>query len=149
MTAVGGRLRRGARWVLVASALALTGVLVTARWLRPDPRGYGTHTQLGLLPCGFFYTTGYPCPSCGMTTAFAWAARGRFDRAWGANPAGSLLAPTCAVLIAWFLACAITGRPQWGARTIDGPVVVLVVATVAISLLAWIFRLLLLGRVLG
>ena len=36
-------------------SLALGGVLVLsmAAAIEPDPRGYGTHTQLGLPPCGF------------------------------------------------------------------------------------------------
>ena len=38
-------------------------------------------------------------------------ARGRLDRSWRANPAGSLLAPTCVVLIPWLLAGAARGRP--------------------------------------
>lgn len=149
MATSGPSLSRKTRWVLAGTAAVLACLLATARVLRPDPRGFGTHTQLGLLPCGFYWTTGYPCPSCGMTTAFAWVMRGRFDRAWGANPAGSVLAPACVVVMTWLAACAVKGRPCWGARTIDGPAVVLVVATVGVSLLAWILRLIVLGRVLG
>ena len=62
--------------------------------------------------------------------------------AWRANPAGSLLAPTCAALIPWLLVSAALGRP-WGCRSLDRPLTLLVVATVALSLLAWTFRLLL------
>jgi hypothetical protein len=131
---------------LIALALGLAVVLGVARWLEPDPRGYGTHTQLGLAPCAFAVLTGYPCPSCGMTTSFAWFARGRFDRSWGANPAGSLLAPACAALIPWLLIGAVRGRPL-GFKTLEQPLIVLVVGTVALSLLSWTFRLLL-GRVL-
>lgn len=46
-------------------------VLGIAAWLTPDPRGYATHTQLGLGSCTFLTLTGYPCPMCGMTTTFA------------------------------------------------------------------------------
>src|SRR5205085_5851795 len=102
-----GRLGRATRLALVVAAIGLMGILGLARWLEPDPRGYGTHLQLGLAPCGFLRMTGRPCPTCGMTTAFAWSARGRFDRAWRANPAGSLLAPTCAALIPWLVAGAV------------------------------------------
>jgi hypothetical protein len=133
---------------LAALALALVAVLATAGRLRPDPRGYGTHEQLGLYPCAFFAVTGYRCPSCGMTTAFAWGVRGRLDRAWVANPAGAFLAPACAALIPWLLACAASGRPRWGARSVDGPLVSIVVAAVALGLGAWTFRMIL-GRVLG
>jgi len=135
------------RWALTAAALGLAALLGLARRLEPDPRGYGTHRQLGLPPCAFLAATGRPCPSCGMTTAFAWFARGRPLRAWRANPAGSLLAPACAGLIPWLLAAAAWGRPR-GSRTIDTPLTVMVVATVAVCLLAWTVRLVL-GRESG
>jgi hypothetical protein len=139
------RLRPPTRWALAVGALAVAGVLATARRLEPDPRGYGTHVRLGLPPCSFLAVTGTRCPSCGMTTAFACAVRGRLGAAWRANPAGTLLAPSCALLVPWLLAAAIAGRP-WGFRTLDLPLTVLVVATVALSLLAWTVRLLLGGR---
>lgn len=143
----GPRLGRAARLILAASAVGLVGVLAMAARLRPDPRGYGTHEQLGLPRCAFSAMTGTPCPSCGMTTAFAWCARGRLDRAWRANPAGSVLAPTCAVLVVWMIVSAARGRP-WITRTIDGPLIVVVSATVAIGLGAWMIRMIL-WRVLG
>ena len=130
------------RRALVLAALGLVGVLGVARRLEPDPRGFGTHTQLGLAPCAFAVVTGHPCPTCGMTTSFAWFARGRFDRSWRANPAGSLLALTCVALIPWLLAGAARGRPP-GFRSLDRPLIGLVVATVALSLVSWTLRLIL------
>ena len=121
-------------------------LLGIARWLKPDPRGFGTHTQLGLAPCAFAFLTGHPCPTCGMTTSFAWFVRGRLDRSWGANPAGILLAPTCVVLIPWLVAGAIMGRPI-GFRTLEQPMVGLAVIIVALSLFFWTVRLLF-GRAL-
>ena len=135
-----------ARALMIVAALGLMAVLGVARWLKPDPRGYGTHTQLGLSPCMFARVTHRPCPTCGMTTSFAWFARGRFDRAWRANPAGSLLAPTCALLVPWLLAGAARGRPV-GFRSLEPPLIGLVVAAVALSLLSWTIRLIL-GRAL-
>jgi hypothetical protein len=140
-----GRLGRWTRLGLIAMALALAAVLGVARWLEPDPRGYGTHLQLGLAPCGFFRMTGRPCPTCGMTTAFAWVARGRLDRAWRANPAGCLLAPACAALIPWLVAGAARGRPC-GTRSVDAPLMALAVVAVGLSLVAWTVRVLLGGR---
>jgi hypothetical protein len=140
------RLGRPTRFALVVSALGLAGVLGVACLLEPDPRGYGTHTQLGLPPCAFSVLTGNRCPACGMTTSFAWFVRGRFDRSWRANPVGSLLAPTCAVMIPWLLAGAAWGRPI-GFRSLEQPLIGLVVATVALSLLSWTIRLIL-GRAL-
>ena len=67
----------------------LTGLAVVtlgiARALTPAPAGFGTHEQLGLPPCAFLHWTGFPCPSCGLTTCFAHAAhrsiRRRLSRA--------------------------------------------------------------------
>jgi len=77
----------------VAAGLAAMagGVLSVARWLHPAARGYGTHTELRLPPCNFLRLTHLPCPSCGMTTSFAWAARMDFWQAFLANPFGLLL----------------------------------------------------------
>lgn len=139
MVTPSARLGRRTRWALAVAALGVAGVLGLAWGLEPDPKGYGTHQQLGLPPCTFRSLTGIPCPSCGMTTAFAWTARGRVDRAWRANPAGALLAPACVALVPWLLASSATGRPL-GSRTLEKPLTVLVVATVALSLLAWMIR---------
>ena len=37
-------------------------------------------------------TTGFPCPTCGMTTAFAHTVRGQWLRAFLVQPAGFVLA---------------------------------------------------------
>jgi len=62
--------------------------LGAAAAITPDPRGYGSHTQLGLPPCGFLSLTGFPCPGCGLTTAFAYGIRGQWSLAASANPLG-------------------------------------------------------------
>ncbi len=67
-------------------------LLALAARLTPDPRGVGTHEQLGLAPCGFHLRTGLPCPTCGMTTAYAYAVRGNWLRAFLVQPAGLGLA---------------------------------------------------------
>lgn len=68
-----------------------TAVVVTASMLVPNPVGHGTHTQLGLPPCGFLLFSGYPCPGCGLTTAFAYMVRLEVAGAWHANPFGIAL----------------------------------------------------------
>lgn len=77
---------------LVAAALLLisSSVLAVASRLTPAVSGYGTHTQLGLPPCYFLLVTHLPCPSCGLTTCFAWAVRLHFGKAFLSNPFGIL-----------------------------------------------------------
>ncbi|HEX5658234.1 MAG TPA: DUF2752 domain-containing protein [Polyangiales bacterium] len=71
-------------WLGIGScALA---VMITARLLTPDPSGHGTHLALGLPPCGFLSWTGLPCPTCGLTTAFALLARGEILGALRVHP---------------------------------------------------------------
>jgi hypothetical protein len=93
-------------------------------------------------PCAFKVVTGTPCPTCGMTTSFAWFARGRLGRSWRANPAGSLLAPACLLMIPWLLAGAARGRPVVF-RSVEGPVLAVVAGAVALSLVFWMIRLVL------
>jgi len=63
-------------------------ILAVLASLEPAAVGYGTHEQLGGLPCGFLVRTGWPCPTCGVTTSLAAMARGRVLLAWRAQPFG-------------------------------------------------------------
>lgn len=74
--------------VAVGMLVSACSVLGIAAWLKPAASGYGTHTQLGLPPCNFLRLTHLPCPSCGLTTCFAWAIRFHFREAFLANPFG-------------------------------------------------------------
>jgi len=76
--------------VAVGLLVAACSVLAVALWLKPAACGYGTHTQLGLPPCYFLRLTNLPCPSCGLTTCFAFAVRLQFWNAFLANPFGLL-----------------------------------------------------------
>lgn len=69
-------------------ALVLLALLLTARSLTPSASGVGTHLALGLPPCGFLAWSGLPCPTCGLTTAFAHLARGELLHSLAANPLG-------------------------------------------------------------
>jgi hypothetical protein len=77
--------------ICIFGSIACVLVVATAARLDPDARGFGTHEQLGMAPCGFMARTGRPCLSCGMTTAFAAAAHGRIGTALDANPYGAAL----------------------------------------------------------
>ncbi len=76
--------------VAIGMLVSACAVLAAAAWLKPAACGYGTHTQLGLPPCNFLRLTHLPCPSCGLTTCFAWAIRLHFWNAFLANPFGIL-----------------------------------------------------------
>lgn len=59
-------------------------------WLEPDPRGFGTHEQLGLSACQVSESLGLPCPTCGATTAAALLLHGQPVESWNTHPFGFL-----------------------------------------------------------
>ncbi len=83
--------RSARKWAAFIAACGVGVLVVAAFLLEPDPRGYGTHAQLFGSECGLIQTLGVPCPSCGMTTAFAHAVRGHWLAAFDAQPAGLAL----------------------------------------------------------
>ena len=50
----------------LAGAMLIAAIVI---WTDPDPRGHGTHEQLGMAPCSWAAVRGEPCPTCGVTTA--------------------------------------------------------------------------------
>ena len=85
-------------------------LLSLAAWLTPDPTGVGTHRQLGLAPCSMVVLLGYPCPTCGMTTAFSHAVRGELLAAFSAQPAGLAFALATVMAASVSLGVLLTGR---------------------------------------
>lgn len=83
-------------WVLAGCILLLAAGL----YVKPDLRGHGTHEQLGFAPCGFYMMTGYPCPTCGATTAFAWMVHGHPWLAFKTQPFGAATAVATVALLA-------------------------------------------------
>jgi hypothetical protein len=132
-------LNTAARVGLLTLAIGLTVVLATAGRLQPDPRGYGTHEQLGRPPCAILKLTGKPCPSCGLTTSFAWFVRGDLARSWRANPAGPFAAAVCLCLIPWLSASAARGRPL-GVRSAGETLTVVAVVAAVLTVLMWLVR---------
>jgi hypothetical protein len=99
---------RLAALVVAGSCLA---VLITAVRLTPSPTGIGTHTALGLQRCDFERRLGIPCPSCGMTTSFAWFVRANFPASFYVQPMGAILAILCSAVFWVGAYIAITARP--------------------------------------
>jgi hypothetical protein len=98
------------RVLLAMLGLVLTALLLMAFFLQPDKRLYGTHQQLGLPPCSFYYAFGIPCPTCGMTTSWAFLMRGEILASLHANAGGTLLALSAILAAPWSLLTAIRGR---------------------------------------
>ncbi|HKQ75875.1 MAG TPA: DUF2752 domain-containing protein [Blastocatellia bacterium] len=89
--------------IVAGSSIAL---LLVARLLRPSLDRVGTHRQLGLPPCAFLHFTGIPCPSCGLTTSVAHAARLHFYESVITQPFGLVVfssAVLCIPLSIYFI----------------------------------------------
>lgn len=120
MPAVGHLLGPGSRHVVVERviaavvALACLTLLGIAAWLQPSPTGVGTHTQLfPLQSCAWIEYANMPCPTCGMTTAFAHAADGHFIKSFLTQPMGCVLAIAVAMAFWVSLYITFTGSPIW------------------------------------
>ena len=125
------------RGLLVACAMFLISGFAVARFLEPDPRGFGTHQQLGLPECSVRTIFSRPCPGCGMTTCFSYFVRGDIASAAQANPAGVPLAVVSLLMIPWCFVSAVYGR-FW---MLEEPLTFLaaIIASIgAIASLAWL-----------
>ena len=128
------------RAILVALGLGLMSLLGIAATLRPAAKGYGTHTQLGLAPCTLTEVAGIRCPSCGMTTSWAWFVRGRWIQAVQANAGGTLVALIAAVVGPGALVTGLRGR-WFGRPPAEWLVVCISVSIVVVTLTDWCWRL--------
>ena len=132
-------------WVrgsLIGLALGLIAVFAVAVWINPynadgSPMSMATHRQLGLPPCNFYYTTGLPCPSCGMTTSFALLMHGDLRSSLRANAVGTFLAGFCLLLIPWSLASAVCRRTLF-IRSMERTLTFVVLAFFSMMLLRWV-----------
>ncbi len=97
------------RYAAMLLGLGCAMVLGVAIWLTPDPSGVGTHQQLGAGRCSLLTQTGLPCPTCGMTTAFAYTVRGHVFSAMWAQPAGFVLALATIVALGLSVRGVVTG----------------------------------------
>ncbi|MBL1215879.1 MAG: DUF2752 domain-containing protein [Planctomycetes bacterium] len=100
------RVGRNERLVALAVSIGALSMMAVAAWLSPNARGMGTHCELGLPPCYWESNLDFPCPTCGMTTAFAHAADGHFIKAFLVQPMGLLLA--LLTVMAFWVALVVT-----------------------------------------
>lgn len=136
------RARRPVRARLIGGIVFVgsMGILAAAAWITPDPSGMGSHRQLGLAPCTMVALTGLPCPTCGMTTAFAYTVRGQWLAAFGAQPAGFLLALLTVAATAVSLGVVVTGS-VWTVNWYRVSPSRLVIALVLVVLAGWLYKL--------
>lgn len=90
-------------------AVGSLGVLTLASVLTPSASGFGTHEQMGMTACTWAAAFDKPCPTCGMTTAFAHAADGDVLASFAAQPFGAVLALLTATVFWGSLHVAATG----------------------------------------
>ena len=126
--------------VVAAAIMAVCmGVLVLAIYIKPEERGLGSHEQLGMAQCGFYERSGYPCPTCGMTTAFAHVVRGQLVRAFVVQPAGALGALACVLAMVVCGYAAITrkglGKYFFG---INWMMVIMIIGGVVLAAWGWL-----------
>jgi hypothetical protein len=137
------RLPLGGRLLALGAALACLSVLAVAGYVTPNPAGVGTHaSSLHMKPCHFLQTTGLPCPGCGMTTSFAWFAKGNLPASVYVQPMGTALAviACCAVWAGFYVA--LTGRPVYRLfRLLPGRYYLL--PLLALGVLAWGWKIML------
>lgn len=115
-------------------------VLAAAAWMTPDRSGFGTHRQLLPATCTAIMLFGYPCPSCGMTTAFAHAVRGELLAAFQAQPAGMVLALLTMIVAGVSLNVLLTAK-VWKLNWYRVPPAMVPVAVVALVVCGWLYKL--------
>lgn len=95
--------------MLLAALLVLCPLVVSA-WLKPATAGLGTHQQLGLPPCTVRMFWGVRCPSCGMTTSWAYLVRGQISESVRCNAGGTGLGLVAMAMVCVLISHAVAGR---------------------------------------
>src|SRR5688572_11984835 len=134
------RLTPVGRIIALSIALACLALLVTAVMIPPNRTGVATHTALGFDDCQFLVTTGIPCPSCGMTTSFAWFVRGNLLASLYVQPMGTMLAAAAGMTFWGGLYIAITGKPIYRRLLAEVPAAYYVIVPLGLAIAAWAWK---------
>lgn len=128
---------RGRLLALAVALVCLAGLCIAAT-LPPSPKGFGSHTRLGLAPCQMMQLTGLPCPTCGMTTSWAWLAHGNIPASFYVQPMGTVLAIMAGCCVWGGFYVAATGRPVHRLlRPVSGRYYFIVLLAFAIGAWGW------------
>ena len=115
--------------------------LFVATQLKPDASGLGTHRELGLPPCAFYFFTGFPCPFCGMTTSWTWAAHLHPLKSFLTQPMGFVFFLCAIALCITFAFLAAIGAPAMRPERVLPRVPRRVWWTaIALIAIAWIYK---------
>ena len=120
-------------------ALVLAASLMLGLVLTPSPTGTGTHTILGLPPCGMLVTTGHPCPTCGVTTSFILAAHGRLYDALITQPFGVFVFLGVVGGLAFSL-ISLVRRHSWRLLATPYRLTILALVVVVLALVSWAYK---------
>jgi len=96
--------------VLVTAIVPLLALIVLGRVLAPDPRGWGTHEQLGFRPCYPMSHWNVPCPGCGVTTAVVLAVHGMPLASLHTQPFGLVVLASVLASAVWAVGGHVRGR---------------------------------------
>jgi hypothetical protein len=127
-------------WIVLALAwLALGGAFLVGALLEADPRGFGTHEQLGFRTCLPVALWNVPCPGCGVTTAVTLAMHGELAGSLRTQPFGIVALAGLLAFATWCAVASVRGRDawhelrRWNWRILGG-------AIGGLALLAWIYK---------
>lgn len=121
------------------SVLLVALVVVALAGVTPDARGYNTHTQLGMAPCGWPTAYGMPCPTCGCTTAACMVVHGHWLDAVVTQPFGAVLA-LLGIALALHAGYCLLQRRSFVDLFVRLPIWWVVVWLLGLALVAWAYK---------
>lgn len=128
-------------WVAVSlSLVGLACLAALALLTDPDPRGYGTHEELGLPPCSWIEIWGIPCPGCGVTTSVSLFVHGHPLRSALTQPFGFLCVASFALFAGWTAVLHVRGRDA-GRALSRAPWLAIAILGAMAMVAGWIWKL--------
>lgn len=121
---------------MFAAAIACVAALLS---IEPDPKGYDTHTQLGMAACNWPKVYRMPCPTCGATTAATLVVHGRLVSAFATQPFGAAFALFGVALGAMAGFCLLRSRSFFDVY-VQLPRTKITLVAIALLLLSWGYK---------